>query len=78
MPLREKQRLFFLYEKRIRELSNAEKVYEYFASDKRDDGAAYMRPQVSDVTKPILLFFHPTGQLCKLVACGRLYTVQDE
>ncbi len=28
VPLREKQRLFFLYEKRIRELSNAEKVFE--------------------------------------------------
>lgn len=46
MSLKEKQRLYFLYEKRIRELSNAEKVYEYFANEKRGDGSAFMRPQV--------------------------------
>ena len=46
MSLKEKQRLYFLYEKRIRELSNAEKVYEYFANEKRRDGSAFMRPQV--------------------------------
>jgi hypothetical protein len=46
VSLKEKQRLYFLYEKRIRELSNAEKVYEYFANEKRGDGSAFMRPQV--------------------------------
>lgn len=46
VPLREKQRLYFLYEKRIRELSNSEKVFEYFANEKREDGSAFMRPQV--------------------------------
>jgi hypothetical protein len=48
VPLKEKQRLYFLYEKRIRELSNSEKVYEYFANEKRSDGSAFMRPQVWD------------------------------
>lgn len=47
VSLKEKQRLYFLYEKRIRELSNSEKVFEYFANEKRRDGSAFMRPQVS-------------------------------
>ena len=47
VSLKEKQRLYFLYEKRIRELSNSEKVFEYFANEKRRDGSAFMRPQVT-------------------------------
>lgn len=45
VSLRKKQELYFLYEKRIREFSNAEKVYEYFANDRHADGTARMRPQ---------------------------------
>jgi hypothetical protein len=36
-----RQRIFFKYEKRIRELSSLEKVFEYFATQE-EEGVKYM------------------------------------
>lgn len=59
VSLRKKQELYFLYEKRIRELSNAEKVYEYFANDRHSDGTARMRPQ--DLLAALVAVYPPDG-----------------
>jgi hypothetical protein len=38
--------MFFKYEKRIRDLSAPEKIFEYFASIRGPEGVPYMLPQV--------------------------------
>lgn len=59
VPLQKKQELYFLYEKRVREFSNAEKVYEYFANDYSSGGAARMRPQ--DLLAALVAVYPPEG-----------------
>ena len=60
MPLRKKQQLYFLYEKRIRDLSNSEKVFEYFANEKLPDGSTHMRPQ--DLLAALVPVYPPEGE----------------
>lgn len=60
VPLRKKQQLYFLYEKRIRDLSNSEKVFEYFANEKLPDGSAHMRPQ--DLLAALVPVYPPEGE----------------
>mmetsp|Transcript_14222 Transcript_14222/g.42959 ORF Transcript_14222/g.42959 Transcript_14222/m.42959 type:complete len:475 (-) Transcript_14222:1245-2669(-) len=60
VPLHKKQQLYFLYEKRIRDLSNSEKVFEYFANEKLPDGSAHMRPQ--DLLAALVPVYPPEGE----------------
>lgn len=39
LPLSTRQRTFFKYEKRIRDLSGPDKIFEYFATETKDDGS---------------------------------------
>lgn len=43
LPLRVRQRIFFKYEKRIRDQSSLDKVFQYFSSQERD-GHKYLTP----------------------------------
>ena len=38
LPLSTRQRTFFKYEKRIRDLSGPDKIFEYFATEEKADG----------------------------------------
>lgn len=39
LPLSTRQRTFFKYEKRIRDLSGPDKIFEYFATETKEDGS---------------------------------------
>lgn len=53
-----KRRLFFKYEKRMREMSSVDKVFEYFASV-RIDGVSYMEPE--DLLRAVVATYPPEG-----------------
>ena len=44
LPLSTRQRTFFKYEKRIRDLSGPDKIFEYFATETKEDGARCVCP----------------------------------
>lgn len=56
LPMR--QRIFFKYEKRIRDLSTLEKIFDYFATHERD-GAKAMSSQ--DVVRALVPTYPPVG-----------------
>jgi hypothetical protein len=53
-----RQRIYFRYEKRIKDLSSLEKVYEYFATTERD-GRKVMTAQ--DVVRALVPTYPPVG-----------------
>ncbi|BBH08574.1 calcium-binding EF hand family protein [Prunus dulcis] len=53
-----KRRVFFMYEKRIRDQSPPEKVFEYFASVKNPAGEAFMTP--ADLMRAVVPVFPPS------------------
>ncbi|CAL8172680.1 unnamed protein product [Prunus armeniaca] len=53
-----RRRVFFMYEKRIRDQSPPEKVFEYFASVKNPAGEAFMTP--ADLMRAVVPVFPPS------------------
>ncbi|CAL9028173.1 unnamed protein product [Prunus brigantina] len=53
-----RRRVFFMYEKRIRDQSPPEKVFEYFASVKNPAGEAFMTP--ADLMRAVVSVFPPS------------------
>lgn len=58
LPLAMRQRIFFKYEKRIRDLSTLEKIYEYFATHEHN-GVKVMTSQ--DVVRALVPTYPPVG-----------------
>jgi hypothetical protein len=58
LPLSMRQRIFFKYEKRIRDLSSLEKIYEYFATHEHN-GTKVMTSQ--DVVRALVPTYPPVG-----------------
>ncbi|WIA10401.1 hypothetical protein OEZ85_010593 [Tetradesmus obliquus] len=58
LPLSMRQRIFFKYEKRIRDLSSLEKIYEYFATHEHA-GTKVMTSQ--DVVRALVPTYPPVG-----------------
>lgn len=58
LSLPTRQRVFFKYEKRVRDLSTLEKVFDYFATTERD-GVKYMLPK--DLVRSIVPTYPPAA-----------------
>lgn len=53
-----KRQVFFHYERRIRDFSSSDKVFEYFASVKGADGCVYMTPM--DLMRSLVPVYPPS------------------
>ncbi|KAL3131679.1 hypothetical protein ABBQ38_007972 [Trebouxia sp. C0009 RCD-2024] len=59
LPLSTRQRTFFKYEKRIRDLSGPDKIFEYFATETKEDGSRFMRPE--NLLSSLVAVYPPEG-----------------
>ncbi|DBA98639.1 TPA: hypothetical protein ACH3X1_014425 [Trebouxia sp. C0004] len=59
LPFSTRQRTFFKYEKRIRDLSGPDKIFEYFATETKEDGSRFMRPE--NLLSSLVAIYPPEG-----------------
>ncbi|DBB15580.1 TPA: hypothetical protein ACH3X3_003794 [Trebouxia sp. C0006] len=59
LPLSTRQRTFFKYEKRIRDLSGPDKIFEYFATETKEDGSRFMKPE--NLLSSLVAIYPPEG-----------------
>lgn len=68
LPTRTRQRQFFKYERRLRENSSAEKIFEYFANTRGEKGEPLMTEE--DVMRSFCPVYPPSGS--KVIRSGSL------
>lgn len=68
LPKRTRQRQFFKYERRLRENSSAEKIFEYFANTRGEKGEPLMSQE--DVMRSFCPVYPPSGS--KIIRSGSL------